>query len=76
MTPRGMRYEEAYTKAHPFNSLVDGMLNPQMIKETVEIASSAVEEGSKISIVVNNRAGGNAPLIAVQVAKQFLTSIQ
>ncbi|HDR15974.1 MAG TPA: DUF72 domain-containing protein, partial [Desulfobacteraceae bacterium] len=37
MTPRGMRYEQAYHKAHPFDSLIPGMLDPKMIPDTVRI---------------------------------------
>jgi uncharacterized protein YecE (DUF72 family) len=72
MTPRGMRYEDAYSKAHPFNSMVDGMMNPEMVDEAVDIMRKAIEDGVQINVIVNNRAGGNAPLIAQQIAEQFL----
>jgi hypothetical protein len=74
MTPRGVRYEEAYSKAYPFNSLIEGMMSPLMIEETVRIMETAIREDSKISIIVNNRAGGNAPIIAQRIMQQFLTS--
>jgi hypothetical protein len=74
MTPRGMRYEEAYAKAYPFDSLVDEMISPSMIEETVGIMETSVMEDSKISIIVNNRAGGNAPMIAQRIMQQFLLS--
>ncbi len=73
MTPRGMRYEDAYAKAHPFNALVDGMLNPQMVKETADLMKAAIQEDVRINVIVNNRSGGNAPLIARQIAGQFLS---
>ena len=76
MTPRGMRYQEAYAKAHPFNSIVDGMLDPLMIEQTVDIMNAAVQEDVQISVVVNNRAGGNAPLIALNLAEKFLARIR
>ena len=72
LTPRGMRYEDAYAKAHPFSSLVDGMMDPQMVDQTVEIMKAAIEDDVRINVVVNNRAGGNAPIIAQKIAKQFL----
>ncbi len=28
MTPHGMRYEEAYARAFPFDRLVDGLASP------------------------------------------------
>lgn len=73
MTPRGMRYEEAYARAYPFKAVVDGMLSPGMVKETADLIKTAIEEGVRISVIVNNRSGGNAPLIAQQIARQFLS---
>ncbi len=72
MTPRGMRYENAYARAHPFNALVEGMLNRQMVRETAGLMRVAVDHGLQTHIIINNRSGGNAPLIAQQIAKQFL----
>ena len=74
MTPRGMRYEEAYAKAHPFDKLVDGMLQPEMIEDTVRIMRAGVEAGVEMHVIVNNRAGGNAPEIARRLAERFLSS--
>ena len=71
MTPRGVRYEDAYARAHPFSALVDGMLDPKMVEETVELMRTAVDRGGQVYVIVNNRAGGNAPLIARQVAERF-----
>jgi uncharacterized protein YecE (DUF72 family) len=72
MTPRGRRYEEAYAKAHPFDSLVDEMFNPGMVLGTAELMWTAVDHGVRINIIVNNRAGGNAPLVSQQIAERFL----
>ena len=74
MTPRGMRYENAYARAHPFDRLSKGMLQPEMVTETVNIMLKALEEHVATSILVNNRSGGNAPLIARKVAEQFIES--
>jgi hypothetical protein len=71
-TPRGLRYEDAYAKAHPFSALVNGMLDPKMVEETAELMRTAVDRGVKIDVIANNRAGGNALLIARQVAERFL----
>jgi uncharacterized protein YecE (DUF72 family) len=76
MTPRGMRYEEAYARAHPFNGLVDGMLREEMVKETADMMQKAVDQSARVSVIVNNRAGGNAPLIALQIAQRFRKKIQ
>ncbi|MGD2126637.1 MAG: DUF72 domain-containing protein [Desulfobacteraceae bacterium] len=71
MTPRGMRYEEAYLKAFPFDKLVEGMMSPHMLEDTVGIMQTAIEQGLRVDVLVNNRAGGNAPLIAQKVAENF-----
>ncbi len=72
MTPRGVRYEDAYARAHPFDKLLDGMMSNEMIDHTVEIMKEAVNQDTGINVIVNNRSGGNAPLIAGEVAKAFL----
>ena len=71
MTPIGMRYEDAYAKAHPFNKLVDGMLQPQMVREAAGFMREDAGRITRTSIIINNRAGGNAPIIAQQVAEEF-----
>ncbi len=72
MTPLDMKYEDAYARAYPFNKLIDGMLQPEMVLETVEIIKRAVDQGMTVYVIVNNRAGGNAPLMAQQIAEKFL----
>lgn len=71
MTPRGTRYEDAYALAHPFNRLVEGMLQPSMVEETVNLMRQGIDAGIRVNVLVNNRAGGNAPLIASQIAERF-----
>lgn len=71
-TPLKMRYEEAYAKAHPFNKLIEGMLQPKMIEETAQLMHKGIEMGAKVNILVNNRTGGNAPLIAQMIAEKFV----
>jgi len=72
MTPRNVRYEEAYVKAFPFDKLIDGMMSPGMVEDTVAIMQAAIEQGVHANVIINNRAGGNAPLIAQKVAEKFL----
>ncbi|MCK9376966.1 MAG: DUF72 domain-containing protein [Syntrophobacterales bacterium] len=72
LTPAGMRYEDSYVKAYPFDRLVEGMLQPEMVLETVEIVEGAIEKGVLANLIINNRAGGNAPLIAREIATKFL----
>jgi len=72
ITPIGMRYEAAYEKAHPFDTLVEGMLRHEMVEETVFLMKTALEEGVQMNLIINNRAGGNAPLIARHIKEQFI----
>lgn len=72
LTPLGMRYEDSYVKDYPFDRLIDGMLQPEMVLETVEIMKRAIEKGITVNVLVNNRAGGSAPLIAQIFAEKFL----
>ena len=72
MTPLRVRYEEAYLKAYPFDKLIDGMMSHHMVEETVDIMSAAIRKGISVNVIINNRAGGNAPLIAQKVSEKFL----
>jgi hypothetical protein len=72
MTPLKVRYEEVYAKAFPFDKLVDGMLHPSMVEDTVDVISAAIDQGVHTSVVVNNRSGGNAPMIAQRISERFL----
>ena len=72
MTPLGMRYEEAYAPAYPFDRVIKGLLQPQMVLEAQEIVKSAIEKGVPVNLLINNRVGGNAPLIARKIAEKFL----
>ncbi len=72
MTPIGIRYEDAYAKAHPFDKIVEEMLQPEMVQETANIMRRAIQDSIETSIIINNRAGGNAPIIAQKVAEEFL----
>jgi len=74
MTPRGMRYEKAYAQAHPFNALVKGMQSPQMVEQAVDFIKKGVEKDVGVRVIINNRAGGSAPLIARQIATEFLAT--
>jgi hypothetical protein len=72
LTPLRMGYEDSYVKAFPFDKLIEGMMLPEMILDMVEIIKQAVHQGITVNVIVNNRAGGNAPLIARMIAEKFL----
>jgi uncharacterized protein YecE (DUF72 family) len=71
ITPLRMSYEESYAKAFPFDGMVDGMLDPEMIEDTVKIVNEAIKDKVQVNLIINNRAGGNAPLIAQKIADRF-----
>jgi hypothetical protein len=66
-----MRYDETYQKAHPFDKMIEGMMSPQMIGDAVEIMNEAVNQGVGINVIINNRAGGNAPIIGNMIQEEF-----
>jgi len=75
MTPIGMRYEDAYLKAFPFDKMVEGMMSLRMPEETAEVMLEAIKQHVQANVIINNRAGGNAPLIAQKVAVKFAESV-
>jgi uncharacterized protein YecE (DUF72 family) len=74
ITPLRMKYEDSYGRAFPFDKLIDGMLDPRMIEDTVQLIREAIKRAKKIAIIINNRAGGNAPLIAKEIARKILAT--
>jgi hypothetical protein len=52
--------------------MVEGMLQPEMVLDTVEIIKTAVEKGLMVNLIINNQAGGNAPLVAREIAEKFV----
>jgi hypothetical protein len=71
ITPLRMSYEESYAKAFPFDRMVDGMLDPEMIEDTVKIVKEAIKDKIQVNLIINNRAGGNAPLNAQTMADRL-----
>ena len=71
MTPLRMSYEYSYAKAFPFDKMVDGMMNAEMIDDTIEIIMEGIRGRKRINLIINDRAGSNAPMIAQQIAKRL-----
>jgi len=67
-----MSCEDSYARAFPFDKLVEGMLNPQMIEDVVQLIREAIKREKRTAIIINDRAGGSGPLIAQHFAKRFL----
>lgn len=71
ITPLRMSYEESYAKAFPFDKMVGGMLDPEMIEDILPIINEAVKDKYRVNLIINNRVGGNAPLIAQMIAHKL-----
>jgi hypothetical protein len=69
-----MRYEDAYAKAYPFDKMVDGMMQDEMVMEAIAINKVAAEKATTMDVIINNRAGGNAPLIAREFVNKYIGS--
>ena len=72
MTPLRVNYQESYHRAFPFDKMVEGMMSSRMIEETVEITRMVINHGDRVYLIINNRAGGNAPRIASEISERFL----
>ena len=42
-----------------------------MTLETVEIMKASIDKGVLVNLIINNRAGGNAPLVARRLLGNF-----
>ena len=67
-----MKYADSYRQAFPFDKMINGMMAPQMIPDTLEIMRAGIKEGVFVNVIVNNRAGGNAPSIAQEISRRFM----
>ena len=72
MTPIGIRYEDAYAQAFPFDRLIEEMIQPVMIAQTAQLMWEALRGEVEINIIINNRAGGNAPRLAQRIVSEFV----
>jgi ribosomal protein S3 len=51
--------------------MVPGMLDSEMIEDTAKIVNEAPKDKVQVNLITNNRAGGNAPLIAEKIAERL-----
>jgi hypothetical protein len=51
--------------------MIPGVLDPEMIEDTEKIVNEAIKDKVRVNLIINNRAGGNAPLIAQKIADRF-----
>jgi hypothetical protein len=56
-----MSYEESYARANPFEKMMSGVLNPEMIEDTAKMIKEAVTDNVQVNNIINDRAGGKTP---------------
>ena len=71
VTPLRMNYEDSYARAFPFDKMVGGMMNHEMIDDAIEIIMEGIRQRKRMRLIINNRVGGNAPMVAQQIAKRL-----
>ena len=47
------------------------MLDSEMIEDTAKIVNEAQKNKVQVNLIINNRTGGNAPLIAEKIADRL-----
>ncbi len=67
LTPLKMKYNDSYEKTFPFDKTVEGLMNPEMIPEAVEIIKEGSRNGICMNVILNNRCCGNAPMLAKEL---------
>lgn len=80
LTPRKMQYAKAYAFAHPFDAPVPELSEtPQasaMLEDTTHLAIESLKKDFAPIIISNNRAWGNAPSLAQQVARRIIREME
>lgn len=76
LTPRDMKYAEAYARAHPFDQPVPALAETSeaqaMVLDATALAFQAHAQQATLHLIANNRAWGNAPELARTIAHRIL----
>jgi len=76
LTPLRMKYADAYAAAYPFDRPVPELCDTdqarRMVGDAAAIALEAAVRDATVIVVANNRAWGNAPALAQEVARRVL----
>lgn len=71
ITPLRISYEESHAKAFPFEKMIPGMLDPEMIEDTARNLNEAMKEKVQVNLIINNHTSGNAPLIVQKITDRL-----
>ena len=69
--PCRLRAYRNTSNTFPSDKMVSGMLDSEMIEDTAKIVNEAIKDKVQVNLIINNRAGGNPPLIAQKIADRF-----
>ncbi len=76
LTPLDMPYAKAYAKTHPFDKPIPEISESKqarnMVLDTTALVFQAESRGNVVNVVTNNRAWGNAPALAREIAMRIL----
>ena len=76
LTPRNVKYADAYAKAYPFDAPVSELSESEqandMVLDATALAYRAEAENATLNVIANNRAWGNAPDLARSIAHRIL----
>lgn len=76
LTPLDMPYADAYALTHPFDKPVPEITESRqarnMVLDTTALALQAESAGNVLNVIANNRAWGNAPSLAREIALRIL----
>lgn len=76
LTPRNVKYADAYATAYPFDSPVPELSETEqahdMVLDATALAFQAEAQNAVLNIIANNRAWGNAPDLARTIAHRIL----
>ena len=76
LTPLDMPYADAYALTHPFDKPVRDITESRqahnMVLDTTALALQAESAGNVLNVIANNRAWGNAPSLAREIALRIL----
>jgi uncharacterized protein YecE (DUF72 family) len=76
LTPRDVKYADAYAQAYPFDEPVPALSETRQAREMVAGAAALIfqaeAQDATLNLALNNRAWGNAPDLARAVAERVL----
>jgi uncharacterized protein YecE (DUF72 family) len=76
LTPRDMKYADAYAKAYPFDEPVAELSETEqahdMVLDATALTYRAQAQNARLNVIANNRAWGNAPDLVRTIAHRIL----